>query len=325
MAAGTLMDSIMAAIVLVVSSSIEFFSHRSIALQRAYLRVNGFHIRQQRDIDKQSPCLPEMDDEQLYSVAVRKGQHLAWRFSADNPPSEWQSFNDLAIAGWRRTHEGTHVPDHRIHGGTSRIDMYRDLGLSLHARDNAFFKWEHVAAGWAAAAHNRPARYYQPTGGHYQCVYNPAAIIAFASESPATMGYDEGIEGADVVPLCHWSDVVYLQWEQYCRENGLRPSNLRIIIQNDVDNRTTHRIVAYALERAGLAFRPWGHGVATFEFGSEEFCAILASPNGVGPAHLLLDHQATMGKMVITAVGCFFHAGDPYKTVNLCFHVAPFQ
>lgn len=200
--------------------------------------------------------------------------------------------------------------------------MYQDLRLSLDPGLNTFVKWEHTDPGWAPASRNRPMRQYQPTGGHYQCVFNPAAIIAVASESPKTMGYDNDILGQDVVPLCHWSDVVFLQWLRYCQERRAHSGSLRVITQNDIDNHTTKAIVRH-LQRHGMPDRAWGDGIATFELGSDGYHALLASPNGVGPAHLLLDHQATLGRMVITAVSCFHHEGTDKRPVNLCFHVAP--
>lgn len=136
-----------------------------------------------------------MDDGELYATAVGKGEKLAPLFNKNIPSSEWQSFDDLADTGWRQTYIGTRVPDSRERRDESKIKMYHDLRLSLDPGHNTFIIWQHTGPGGAAASHNRPTRHYQPTGGYYQCVFNPVAIIATSSESPATMGYDHGIKG----------------------------------------------------------------------------------------------------------------------------------
>lgn len=150
------------------------------------------------------------------------------------------------------------------------------------------------------------------------------------------MGAQEGFQqhALPIVPLKHWSDVVLLKWADCCTQWRTPLTGLRAIIQCDVNNKTTERIVYTALQRAGMELKPWprrewktrpGQGAATFPINSPECQAILATPNGVGPVHLLTQHQRQLGKMIISAVTVFtrtFFGFNP-APLNLVFHVVP--
>lgn len=204
--------------------------------------------------------------------------------------------------------------------------MYHDLRLSTVPRDNMLI----------TLTHSKEAEFddktYPATQGKYQCVYNPKAIIASVSESPDHKGYDEDITGDDVIPLKHWSDVVFLRWQLFCRGNAWRMRNLKYIIQTDIDNRKTEDIVFTAINKSGLPLQEWpwrdwrqypNQGTATFHFGSDQFRAILASPNGAGAAHFLFQHKEALGNLVITAVSCFYLQGHAYNpwTLNMVFYI----
>lgn len=174
------------------------------------------------------------------------------------------------------------------------------------------------------------------TRGFYSCVYNPNAILAHASESPDFMGAQQQFQqrGIPVVPLKHWSDVVFLEWADQCAHWQAPLTGLRAIIQCDVNNKTTERIVDAALRSAGMELKHWPkrewatgprQGVATFPIDSPECQAILATPNGVGPVHLLTQHQARLGRMMVSAVTAFERPsfGANPAPVNLVFHVTP--
>lgn len=59
-----------------------------------------------------------------------------------------------------------------------------------------------------------------------------------------------------------------------------------------------------------------------FRCGSEQYCAILASPNAVGPARFLTQHQHEMGGLTITAITESFSFTPHSKIFNVAQHAA---
>lgn len=235
---------------------------------------------------------------------------------------------------------------------THKIAMYRGLGISTLREDNTRVKWMHkvVSEPWGPLG-----PHFEATRGHYSCIYNLKAIIALDSESPDYMGVDNNTHGRDVVwaitalnsmgpdassdgsnmtgegiiPLEHWSDIVFLQWKQYCEDppdRGLQ--SLRYIFQENISNGETRNIVFQAAHRHGTLIRGWNRETASFPFESDGFRAVLATRNGVAPAHSLAQHQRELGRLMIEAVTCFFSYPNPHrpgvKNLSLCFHVNPF-
>ena len=267
------------------------------------------------------------DNGMSYDLAVQKGFRLAWSFSANTPPSRWQNFKDLDNFGWAMEYHqqpgdenGAPLPQDE-----SKVNMYHDLRLSDHSAYNFKCTMRHMFDNGG----------FSPTRGFYSCVYNPNAILAHASESPDYKGAQHlHLHGLPIVPLKHWSDVVFLKWAECCAHWRTPLTGLRAIIQCDVNNKTTERIVYTALERTGMELKQWPkrewqtrprQGAATFPLDSPECQAILATPNGVGPVHLLTQHQWQLGKMMISGVTAFARLsfGANPAPLNLVFHVVP--
>lgn len=267
------------------------------------------------------------DNGMPYDLAVQKGHQLASSFSANMPASRWQTVQDLDNLGWAQEYqepgEENGAP---LVQDESKVNMYHDLRLSEHPSYNFNCRMKHMFDNGG----------FYPTRGFYSCVYNPNAILAHASESPDFLGAQQQFQqhGLPIVPLKHWSDVVFLKWAECCAHWRTPMTGLRAIIQCDVNNKTTERIVCTALERCGMKLQQWPkrewktgsqQGAATFPIDSPECQAILASPNGVGPVHLLTQHQRQLGKMMVSAVTAFARLsfGANPAPINLVFHVVP--
>lgn len=96
--------------------------------------------------------------------------------------------------------------------------------------------------------------------------------------------------------LQSWSDVAFLQWQQLCEEAGIAVSELNYVIQSDCVNSDTKAIVRQALGKSPN-FVDWSEikdGV-TWKRDSDQFKAILATPNGRGAAWFLVQHKPQMG------------------------------
>lgn len=259
-----------------------------------------------------------------YQTAVAKGLRLAWDFVETVPQSPFTKVEHLEHHGWE-------IEDiDQLHGAPQRHDvdrlaMYHDLRISAELPNN----WRvRIVHKYASQLSGGPPGGYRATDAFMDSIFNPCAIITEEASSAAAAGLPNLIIGPSVVPLQHWSDVVFLQWKQFCAYKQIVSwGRLRYIVQSNVTNDTTLEIVHAALQRAGLGIRPLRTapgepGPSTLPIDSEECQAILATPNGIGPARMLSQHKEALGTLMITAVTVFSLSHAP-RSVSLCFHVAP--
>lgn len=254
-----------------------------------------------------------------FEAAVGKGFRLIHDFHQPVEQSLWVDVDHLTKYGWAVDFEDNRNAAPRPEEA-HKIAMYQDLGISLLRADNTKVKWMHK---YASEPWGRQGPRFEATEGHYNCICNPKAIIALDSESPDHMGLDNDIHGRDVVSLKHWSDIVFLQWKRYCQSKRIPLSNLQYIMQVNITNTTTQTIVDEALAGLGLRLQPWvgPHGVTTVPYDTPEGQAILATPNGVGPVHLLTQHKRALGHLMIYAITAFNAQtfGGSTAPLNLCF------
>lgn len=282
-----------------------------------------------------------MSRERIYWDYVSSGASLENQF-LDNalPQSLFERADLLYYYGWeeQQSHDNETADGAPDPADLPKLAMYRELGLSPRPQHNMKVVLRHIQTKDPKVDRNYRDRYYEWTGAQYSCVYTPRAILAHASESPAEAGALRGIRGRDLVRLSHWSDVVYCRWLQFCRDFRLEPSSIRHIFQTDVTNPTTIDIVTDALGQLdrqlgrqlgqGLKYWPTGwppranEGITTFVHGTEEYRAVLATPNGVGPVHFVSQHRARLGRLMIIGVSVFCTAFSSQRApFNMCFHV----
>lgn len=270
--------------------------------------------------------------------AIDKGHGLYLAFFAErnlNGPLGYRHYGQLGAFGWRQDWTG------RKHGAPDPSDrslmrMYRHEGFSALEKDNHRIQWTHSDQSNPPLVY--PSRSFKATGGFYTCVFNPSLIILQNGEGPDTMGFDDGITGADVIPLKHWSDVVFLQWQEYCCPRGqpLSPhqaqSSLRGIMQSGISNNLTCSIIDTILRQTGKELQEYpdfypvqNTRYAVYGAHTAEGKALIGSPNGIDPAHLLLDHY-TMRHLTITEVVVFARQSPPEQPTlryNLLFRLGP--
>lgn len=264
------------------------------------------------------------DPDRLYADAVRKGWYLATQLRDDarRNRTQYNLDDSLQRHGWQLMQSDERPPDSN---DMARRNFYNALRLSTSAPDNVRFMWQHIEM-----TDPRPSdgAMYQATYALYTFIVNPQAIIALNSIGPESAASESAsrIRDDGIIPLKHWSDVVFLQWKQFCERRRHPINGLRYIIQDNISNADTSDIVLEAARRAQKPIRGWGQQTARFRQGSEGFCAILASPNGIGPAYFLAQHQTELGRLQIDVVTAFYtwpYAGLP-GNLNLCFYVNPY-
>lgn len=262
-----------------------------------------------------------------FDQTANKGVRLANKFDEDVPPSKYGNYGDLHSHGWVCTYNRSYQPNPQ---DAPFMTMYNDLGLICQHKNNRLITWEQQRKVRVCE------RVYHPTYGVYRCILNPRAIIVLTVESPDFKGYVVGIADDEVIPLKHWSDVIFLQWRRYCEERRVPVPGLRKFIQTNISDSTTVDILdeAEALSRWPIPVWPnpnWkdyaNQGTITFPFGDLHYNTILGTPSAVGPAYFLLQHRRDLGRLCFESVICFRKVVDPNHlkrtTLNLCFNVEP--
>lgn len=132
--------------------------------------------------------------------------------------------------------------------------------------------------------------------------------------------------------LNKWSDLTFLEYEELCKnEPGASVKNLKYIVQSLVDNDDTLRILRHLLGRDSESIRIdnlpkddedtkaneetkfWDEYLClreTYRWNTDEFTALIATPNGRISAWLLIQHKEKLGNKRIAEIEVFVQHVD---------------
>ena len=119
-----------------------------------------------------------------------------------------------------------------------------------------------------------------------------------------------------MVPLTHWSDVVFLQYDELCTRSidDVEVKGLKYVVRNQIDTPETTDMVFEACNRHGNQYKMGVHGPPMFaerwilkpdsnvESERSAFYAILSTPHGAGVTFLLAEHKDRMGRKTIKSI-----------------------
>ena len=225
-----------------------------------------------------------------FAGAIEKGTN-ALALIAASPTcvaqSRWTQYADLERYGWRLAIRRQERLDDV--GEQSWSLLAPEKGFSTEVEDSQLIHLLHDASSQPDGPPD--GKVYPPTNAYYSNLYNRGGlIVAKSNYGPDHEGAKRNppIASEDIVPLKQWSDVTFLQWQQYCQ--SLNPDDaqaaadcvrgIRAIARVEIANPTTISIANAALERAGKELEWWGQGETTFDIESDEGKALLATPNG---------------------------------------------
>jgi hypothetical protein len=242
-----------------------------------------------------------------YDKCLMRGAGLQRRLDNDvesEPPSEWPNYGSLDYYGW----ETTGGKEYRLERGLSAV--LQDLSLSTERTANLRHKYVHRRAT------KHEGHTYPPTQADYTNIFNVdgGAVIADLNVGPDTAS-QEGFSG-EVVPLKHYSDVVFLAWQH---EAGDKANGLRYILRHDISNEQTKDVAEQILRQRGVKLQPWP-GVK-ISFPDKDALALLGTPNGRGPAWLLIQHKKQLGMKRFSHVTMFTTG----RHLSLCFWIEDVQ
>lgn len=264
----------------------------------------------------------DINDEQLaWDQAVRKGNILVALMNGPVDcvePSQWTNIDDLAANGWTQ----------EVNRATRLEEPFKSIWLELGIprTDVKRIEWKHSKS---SAPIGPGGMIYRPTEAVYENIYCKGMIIADHNFGPDNMGGRESppMAASEIVPLKQWSDVTFIQYQDYCKQHETTTSSfeaclkaLRGVMRANVVGAKTREIANEALSQSGRLLRGWDHR-ATWTIEEESAQALLATPNGLGVAWLLAQHKAQLGHKVVTEVSVFSDTGAAFDRMNFFFKI----
>lgn len=158
----------------------------------------------------------------------------------------------------------------------------------------------------------------QPSGGRYANVYYAEEGLIIADENYGPRNNKKiAQDGQPYVKLAQWSDVVYLNW---ANQAGSDVSGLKAVIRFSISNTGAQAIMDTV---TGGATIPGYKNPMKFESGTDNYNALLGTPNGSGVAWLLINHKSQLGIKTIKSISLFRSkeplGGDP--VTNMAFEI----
>jgi hypothetical protein len=240
-----------------------------------------------------------------YETALQRGAMLQCKLYSDadsEPQSQWVNYKSLDYYGWV-TADGT---EFQLEPELAAV--LQSLGLAAEPAANLQYSYDH----------SRPSEYeghdYPATEGEYTNTFNidGGAIIADMNIGPDYVIAGSG-ESGETVPLKQYSDVVFLAWQEAA---GNRVNGLKYIFRHDIANEKTSAIVQQILQTRGVEREPWPG--LKIPLPDKDALALMGTPNGRGPAWMLIQHKRQLGLKRFTDVTIFSVEGK----LSLCFWIS---
>ena len=132
---------------------------------------------------------------------------------------------------------------------------------------------------------------------------NPPDYTSFIIEYSPLNGMLSSISSRKAkAETVYWSDAFFAMWQAVTSFTQTNIKNLRYIGRIGVENEFTNSIIRRALLSNSSNEQDT---IKTFAAGTPPFLALIGTPNGAGPAHLLMTHKRRLGHKSIAQVVLF--------------------
>jgi hypothetical protein len=212
------------------------------------------------------------------------------------------SYAQLEEYGWIANVVGDENSIAMISGMEEAAQQIPSIAAKLVVQD------DHICRRIVHDARYGPNEALLPTRAHFEVAYGyRCAVIASIDANGPDHQIRNNVRANLPAPaLKHWSDIVFLEWQEQCRKNKTPIDQLSHVFRLNVTNDATKAAIDQALKSIGLERRQlYGKGWVerrTFSVDDEAAKALLGTPNGVGVAYLLLRYRKQLGRKKVKAV-----------------------
>lgn len=245
--------------------------------------------RSQKRVDRRQ-AVPAPATDAAWSEAVRRGkQFLDLLNCGGGPQSTWTNFAALAQWGYDVT---TNQPPPIIEG--SDLNALNYLELSPLPQLTAISQFHESDS-------NNDGRQYRATNSDYTNFYSSEIIIAMNNWGPSSTDF--------VGPpprLRQLSDMWFLAYSNLMTAQNKPLDGLKGVWRHHIVNEETRALIFKALKTRDGDQAKWP--AVDFQPDSDDFAALLASPNGRGVAWLLINHKQ-LGRKTFDHVRVWYDGG----------------
>jgi hypothetical protein len=217
--------------------------------------------------------------------------------------SKWTS-PDLQSDGWTSVVGKT--GDSKALASLNQV--LSDAELPIEKDDLKRITWKHDTAKTIGG------KSYPATNAEYDAIYSKRAIVILGVSNPV----ETQSENKDMLfpPLKTPSDVLWLQWEDWCKVQKTDVAALTYIVIDGRANPPTRQAVEHVLAGKKAGTFPG----KVFGADSKELTTLLASSQGQGVVWLLSQHKAHLGAKIIKSCRIW----DTQDQTNLVIELADF-
>jgi hypothetical protein len=250
---------------------------------------------------RESSSIPLEDHSIACEQAVVKGRHRQALIDArptGEDATQFTHYSHLSDHGWCSDQSPMSARLWGIEGRTFQ-SIAKDLGITPQ---NSFKAYSQHAA----------------TAGRYENIISvdPGVVFAWDSLSPETsLARQRTAGGRAAVGLSpprlrHWSDVAFLDWKHASATAGRDGTDLGLIVRCKIINDAASEVGNIVAARLGIVQEEIPDKLAypgvVIAKGTDEFLALMGTPNGGGTARFLADHQWSLGWKEVVAIRLVF-------------------
>lgn len=244
---------------------------------------------QKRVVRRAFPLPPGPATDSAWAQSVQRGKEFLDMLNCGSgPQSTWTDYADLAKWGWERT------LNERAETDGTEVNAMNYLALSP-LPELTTITLEHTAAS------DNDGQHYDPTNSEYGNYYASELIVAASNYGPEASDFD-----GPPPRLRQLSDIWFLVYSDLMRAQSKPLDGLKGVMRHQIANPETKSMIYKATKLDPFVHpNPLRWPGTDYQADSDEFAALLASPNGRGVAWLLLNHNQ-LGRKTIDSVRVWY-------------------
>ncbi|KAJ5579660.1 uncharacterized protein N7459_005645 [Penicillium hispanicum] len=238
---------------------------------------------------------------------MEKGQSLYRDLyqTVHNPPAEDKGPKTIDGSQWTVTELPTDVDDplfpkdEEAPCDDDEVELYSDFAL------------QHLSISWNPNTFTDIIAYLKSNSDvRYRNYYGPSIGVIVAKSI-------WGMQGSRGV--AKWSDVTWPIWLQQCQKQNIQPSQLGYVIQEAISNDDTQALLNEFTAHLPRTDDDGNPAIYTWLPEHQQYYSLLASPNGIGTAYILLNYPNAVGLKYVSSITAFV---DDYGIWVMTIHLS---
>ena len=258
--------------------------------------------------------------EQLYTKCVNKGESLFFKMMTDDGTAG-RMFESPHLSA---STSFTDIRSVKEQGYEKWWNCCTDIGLNQalwEAAEMKNYNLQEVEYMFSAEFKDDDGGIYSSYSGYFKQFINPikGVIVAADNFSPAKSDPPP----IKIPKLCRWSDIAFLQYFDTAQKWRVDTGDLKYVFRYWITNTETKDTIYKICDKSGAAGELKAWPGKTYKSDTEEYKALLGTPNGLGVAWLLIQHKGLhqLGHKAVDSVTVFLSDRVTYCNPSLLFRI----